>query len=99
MEFSQGSYRLRVMPGVGPIRDVNFSIWEADGPRWEPIITGWVRGAGLIVSSWRPPGSPTNAETLTRFILAGKRQNPAETSIRSAAASDDQSPSVAAASL
>ena len=76
VEFSQGCYRLRLMPGVGSIHDVNFSIWEADGTRWEPILAGWVRGEGLIVSSWRSPGSPTNAETLTRFILAGKRHYP-----------------------
>jgi hypothetical protein len=91
VEFAQGSYRLRVMPGVGRIKDINFSIWEADGSRWEPIITGWVRGAGLIVSSWRPPGSPANAETLTRFILAGKRQDPASHSSRPAMAPGDSS--------
>jgi hypothetical protein len=73
VEFAQGSYRLRVMPGVGRVRDVSFSIWEAQDTRWEPILTGWARGEGLIVSTWRAPGSPTNAESLTRFILAGKR--------------------------
>src|SRR5262245_57434952 len=97
VEFAQGSYRLRVMPGVGRIRDVTFSIWEANGSGWEPIITGWVRGAGLIVTSWHPPGSPANAETLTRFILAGKRHDPAEVSSRNAGASGDQSSCTASA--
>lgn len=73
VEFAQGSYRLRVMPGVGRVRDVSFSIWEAEDNRWEPILTGWARGEGLIVATWRAPGSPSNAESLIRFILAGKR--------------------------
>jgi hypothetical protein len=73
VEFAQGSYRLRVMPGVGRIRDINFSIWEGEGAAWEPILAGWVRGDTLIVSTSRPPGSPANAETLVRFVLAGKR--------------------------
>jgi hypothetical protein len=76
VEFAQGSYRLRVMPGVGRVRDVSFSIWEAQETRWEPILTGWARGEGLIVSTWRSPGSPTNAESLARFVLAGKRLTP-----------------------
>src|SRR4051794_23863801 len=76
VEFAQGSYRLRVMPGAGRVRDVSFSIWEAQDKRWEPILTGWARGEGLIVSTWRAPGSPTNAESMTRFILAGKRLSP-----------------------
>ncbi len=76
VEFTQGSYRLRIMPGVGRIRDVSFSIWEAEDTRWEPILTGWARGQGLIISTWRAPGSPANAESLTRFILAGKRLFP-----------------------
>jgi hypothetical protein len=76
VEFAQGSYRLRLMPGVGRIRDVTFSIWEANETRWEPILAGWVRGESLVVSTWRSPGSPENAETLTRFVLAGKRHRP-----------------------
>ncbi len=76
VEFAQGSYRLRLMPGVGRIHDINFSVWEADGSHWEPILAGWVRGESLVVSTWRRTGSPSNAETLTRFILAGKRQYP-----------------------
>jgi hypothetical protein len=91
VEFAQGSYRLRLMPGVGRIHDVNFSIWEADGSRWEPILAGWVRGEGLVVSTWRAPGSPTNAETLTRFVLAGKRQNPEAASYPGPGASGEQS--------
>jgi hypothetical protein len=76
VEYAQGSYRLRVMPGVGRIRDVSFSIWEAQDRQWEPILTGWARGEDLIISTWRAPGSPANAESLTRFILAGKRLFP-----------------------
>src|SRR5437867_5786785 len=76
VEFAQGSYRLRIMPGVGRVRDVSFSIWESQDTRWEPILTGWARGEGLIVTTWRAPGTPTNAESLTRFVLAGKRLSP-----------------------
>jgi hypothetical protein len=76
VEFAQGSYRLRVMPGAGRVRDVSFSIWEGQDAQWEPILTGWARGERLIVSAWRAPGSPTNAESLARFILAGKRLFP-----------------------
>ncbi|HEY7033083.1 MAG TPA: hypothetical protein VH482_17180 [Thermomicrobiales bacterium] len=80
VEFAQGSYRLRVMPGAGRVRDVSFSIWEAQDRRWEPILTGWARGEGLIAATWRAPGSPANAESLIRVILAGKRL-PAETPV------------------
>jgi hypothetical protein len=73
VEFAQGSYRLRVMPGVGRVRDVSFSVWEAQDNRWEPILAGWARGERLIVATWRAPGSPGNAESLVRFALAGKR--------------------------
>jgi hypothetical protein len=72
-EFVQGNYRLRVMPGAGRIRDVSFSVWERGAVGWEPIVAGWARGDLLIVSSWRSPGSPVNAERLVRFVLAGKR--------------------------
>ena len=82
VEFAQGSYRLRIMPGAGRLHDVSFSVWEGQDTRWEPILTGWVRGEGLIVSTWRSPGSPANAESLTRFVLAGKRLPPETTAMR-----------------
>jgi hypothetical protein len=74
VEYTQGSYRLRVMPGVGRIPDVSFSIWETENEtQWELILTGWVRGEHLIVSTWSAPGSPDNVESMLQFILAGKR--------------------------
>jgi hypothetical protein len=76
VEYAQGSYRLRLMPGVGSIHDTAFSVWEERGAMWEPIVAGWARDGGLIVSSWTPPGSPENAESLARFVLAGKRISP-----------------------
>lgn len=74
VEFSQGNYRLRLMPGVGRVRDVSFSIWETENhTEWEPILTGWIRNDVLIVSTWRAPGSPANVDMLLQLILAGKR--------------------------
>jgi hypothetical protein len=73
VEFAQGSYRLRLIPAAGSIHDTAFSIWEERGAQWEPIVAGWARDSGLVVAAWSPPGSPENAETLARFILAGKR--------------------------
>lgn len=74
VEYTQGSYRLRVMPGVGRIRDVSFSIWETENnAEWETILTGWIRDEQLIVATWTPPGSPDNVEGMLQFILAGKR--------------------------
>lgn len=76
VEFTQGSYRLRVMPGVGRIRDTSFSIWELEqSDAWKPILTGWVRAERVIVATWQAPGSPDNVETMLAFILAGKRQH------------------------
>jgi hypothetical protein len=74
VEFTQGSYRLRVMPGVGRIRDISYSIWETENnAQWEPILTGWIRDEQVIVATWRHPGSPDNVESMLQFILAGKR--------------------------